>query len=52
MVFVNDAEAAKPDARLNPSDKLVVRGYGKAYFKEIGGTTRKGRISVLFEKYV
>ena len=52
MVFVNDAEAAKPDARLNPGDKLVVRGYGKAYFKEIGGTTRKGRISVLFEKYV
>lgn len=52
MVFVNDAEATKPDARLNEGDKIVVRGHGKAYFKEIGGTTRKGRLSVLFEKYI
>ena len=52
LVFVNDTEAEKPDARLNIGDKLVVRGQGKAYFREIGGTTRKGRISVIFEKYV
>lgn len=52
LVFINDAEVSKPDAKLNIGDKLVVRGQGKAYFKEIGGTTRKGRISVIFEKYV
>ena len=52
LVFVNDAEATKPDAKLNVGDKLVVRGQGKAYFKELGGTTRKGRISVIFEKYI
>ena len=52
LVFINDTECLKPDARLNIGDKLVVRGKGKAYFKEIGGTTRKGRISVIFEKLV
>lgn len=52
MVFVNDAEVLKPDARLNIGDKIVARGKGKAYFKEVGGTTRKGRISVIFEKYI
>ena len=52
LVFVNDTQMAKPDAKLNVGDKIVVRGFGKAYFKEIGGTTRKGRLSVLFEKYI
>ena len=52
LVFVNDTQTEKPDAKLNIGDKIVVRGFGKAYFKEIGGTTRKGRISVLFEKYI
>ena len=52
LVFVNDTEVSKPDAKLSVGDKLVVRGQGKAYFKELGGTTRKGRISVIFEKYV
>ena len=52
LVFVNDTQTSKPDAKLNIGDKIVVRGFGKAYFKEIGGTTRKGRLSVLFEKYV
>lgn len=52
LVFVNDAEVLKPDARLNIGDKIVVRGKGKAYFKELGGTTRKGRLSVIFEKLI
>lgn len=52
MVFVNDTEASKPDMRISEGDKLVLRGKGKAYFREQGGTTRKGRLSVLFEKYI
>ena len=50
-VFVNDIEAKKPDARLEPGDKLVLRGAGKAVFSAIAGTTRKGRLSVRFQKY-
>ncbi len=52
MVFVNDAEALKPDARVQVGDKIVARGKGKIYLKELAGTTRKGRISVIFEKYL
>ena len=51
-VFVNDIEASKPDMRISEGDKLVLRGKGKAYFREQGGMTRKGRLSVLFEKYI
>lgn len=50
-VFVNDTEATKPDARVAAGDKLVLRGMGKAIFREVVGTTRKGRISVRIEKY-
>ena len=52
LVYINDIEAAKPDARLAPGDKLVLRGHGKAVFREILGTTRKGRLSVLIERYI
>ncbi len=52
LVFVNDAEAKKADARIHVGDKLVLRGKGKAYFREEGGMTRKGRLSVLFEIYL
>lgn len=52
LVFVNDTEAKKPDVHLREGDKLVLRGHGKAYFREIAGTTKKGRIAVLFEKYI
>ncbi len=51
LVFVNDTEAKKADARIDVGDKLVLRGKGKAYFREQGGVTRKGRLSVLFEIY-
>ncbi len=51
LVFVNDTEMKKADARINEGDKLVLRGKGKAYFRELGSTTRRGRLSVLFEVY-
>lgn len=52
LVRVNDIEAIKTDARITPGDKLTLRGSGKAIFREILGTTRKGRLSVLIEKYI
>ncbi len=51
LVFVNDMEMKKADARIHVGDKLVLRGKGKAYFREEGNMTRKGRLSVLFEIY-
>ncbi len=51
LVFINDTETKKADARINIGDKLVLRGKGKAYFREQNGMTRKGRLSVLFEIY-
>ncbi len=51
LCFVNDAEAEKPDMRIHEGDKLVLRGKGKAYFRKEDGTTRKGRISAIFEIY-
>lgn len=50
-VWVNDFEQKKPDTKISPGDKLVLRGAGKAIFAEVLGTTRKGRLSVRFEKY-
>ncbi len=52
LVFINDTEVLKTDKPLHKGDKIVLRGKGKAYFKETLGTTRKGRTAVLFEKYV
>ncbi len=52
LVFINDTEVLKTDKILREGDKIVLRGKGKAYFKEALGTTRKGRIAVLFEKYM
>lgn len=50
-VFVNDIETKKPDARMEPGDKLVLRGAGKAIFTELPGTTRKGRLLVRFQTF-
>ncbi len=52
MVFVNDVPVEKNDAKLSVGDKIVVRGMGKVYFRELSGETRKGRLSILFEKYI
>ena len=41
LVFVNSMQTEKPDAKVEQGDKLVFRGKGKAYLREIGGQTRK-----------
>jgi RNA-binding protein YlmH len=52
LVFVDDTQATKPDAHIKEGAKIVLRGHGKVYFREIAGETKKGRIAVLFEKYI
>lgn len=52
LVFVNSMQAEKPDAKVEQGDKLVLRGKGKAYLREIGGQTRKDRTYILIERYI
>lgn len=52
QVFINGQLCQKPEKNLQPGDKIVVRGKGKAILKETGGRTRKDKISVTIEKYL
>ena len=49
---VNSMQTEKPDAKVEQGDKLVFRGKGKAYLREIGGQTRKDRTYILIERYI
>lgn len=51
IVFVNGATASKPEKQVNEGDKLVIRGRGKVVFKQIKGTSSKGRTIIAIEKY-
>lgn len=51
VVFVNSMQSEKPDMSVEEGAKLVLRGKGKAYLKEVCGRTRKDRIAVVIEKY-
>lgn len=50
-VQVNWRECVKPDRLLAAGDVVSARGLGKFELAEVGGTTRKGRISVILRLY-
>jgi len=50
-VFINGRETMSPSASVKEQDDISFRGMGKARLKEIGGLTKKGRISVILERY-
>lgn len=52
IVFVNSMQCEKPDMQVDEGAKLVLRGKGKAYLREVGGRTRKDRITILVERYL
>lgn len=52
LIFVNSMQSEKLDMQVNEGDKLVFRGKGKAYLREIGGRTRKDRIFIAIERYI
>lgn len=52
LVFVNSAQADKTDAQVREGDKLVLRGKGKAFLREVGVKTRKDRIFISIERYL
>ena len=51
-VCVNDLPCIKPDKLLSEGDKLSARGFGKAILLQVGGRTKKDRISIVLERYV
>ena len=51
-VQVNWQECTKPDRLLAEGDTVSARGVGKFKLKQVGGTTKKGRISILLERYL
>lgn len=51
-VQVNWRECTKPDKLLTAGDTVSARGFGKFELTEVGGTTRKGRTSIVLKRYV
>lgn len=49
---VNGLSCLKPDKLISPGDQISVRGLGKIRLTQINGQTRKGRISVVIDRYV
>lgn len=52
LVFVNEVEASKPDRQLSGGEKLVLRGKGKAIYKGVDGTSKKGKYYVMLERFL
>ena len=52
LVFVNSRAVTDVSAHLKEGDVLNVRGFGKAIYDGIDGTSRKGRLYVILRKYV
>ena len=52
LVSVNSLILQKPDAPVREGDRIVSRGKGKVLLAQVGGTTKKGRISVTLERFV
>ena len=51
LVSVNGATAKKSDAPITEGDKISFRGHGRAELEKIDGTSKKGRVRILFKKW-
>lgn len=51
-VFLNGVQTEKPDKKVAPGDKLVLRGKGKAVLAEVRGESKKGRTHIIIKKYL
>lgn len=51
-VQLNWRECLKPDKLLEAGDVVSARGFGKFELAEIGGLTRKGRVSIVLQVYI
>ena len=50
LVSINGRQCLKPDAELSEGDRISFRGKGKAILTEVGGRTRKDRITIIIER--
>lgn len=50
-VSVNDLPCLKPDKLLFEGDKVSARGFGKLVLIQVGGRTKKDRVSIIIERY-
>ena len=51
-VSLNDLPCLKPDKLLAEGDKVSARGFGKLVLAQVGGRTKKDRISIMLQKYI
>lgn len=51
-VFVNWELVTKPDFEIRQGDLITLRGFGRVRVSEIGGLTRKNRISITLQKSI
>lgn len=49
---INGLPCEKPDKPVTEGMKISVRGLGKILLRTVGGTTKKGRISVVIDRYI
>ena len=49
---INGLPCEKPDKTVAEGDKISLRGMGKIKLMSVGGQTKKGRISVVIDRYV
>ena len=49
---INGLPCEKPDKTVDEGDKISVRGLGKICVRSVNGQTKKGRISVVIDRYV
>lgn len=49
---INGLPCEKPDKQINAGCKISVRGLGKILLRTVGNQTKKGRISVVIDRYI
>ena len=49
---INGLPCEKPDKAIDAGDKISVRGLGKIHLRSVNGQTKKGRISVVIDRYI
>lgn len=48
---INGQPCEKPDKMVTEGDKISLRGMGRIWLHSVGGQTKKGRISVVIDRY-
>ena len=51
-VAIDGLPCEKPDKAVDEGTKISVRGLGKIKLRSVGGQTKKGRISIIIDRYI